>query len=154
MEIIHTRVSVLAEWLIHELLQLRHQNGRFLIHLHGPKTMQLRGGTLAMNFYDAEGEPFDVYQVEQLANEAHISLRTGCFCNPGASEIALNLASQELDTFWQTQPTLTPAALNQFMLTQHTRVAGAIRVSVGLVSNFADVYKFVAFARHFLNRSN
>ena len=30
--------------------------------------------------------------------------------------------------------------------------AGAVRVSLGLVSNFADVYQFVAFARNLLDR--
>jgi selenocysteine lyase/cysteine desulfurase len=32
------------------------------------------------------------------------------------------------------------------------RVLGAIRISVGLATNFADVYRFAAFARSFLDR--
>jgi len=30
--------------------------------------------------------------------------------------------------------------------------SGAVRVSVGLVSNFSDVYRFVEFARSFVDR--
>ncbi|MCL4266907.1 MAG: aminotransferase class V-fold PLP-dependent enzyme [Anaerolineae bacterium] len=153
MDVIHTRVQILTEWLIDRLLKLQHQNGHPLVYLHGPKEMQRRGGTLAMNFYDPAGVPFNVFVVEQLANKANISLRTGCFCNPGASEFAHGLDAQQLDTFWQSCPTPTPASLNEYMLAQHTRAVGATRVSVGLVSNFADVYKFIVFARSFLNRS-
>jgi len=32
--------------------------------------------------------------------------------------------------------------------------AGAIRISVGLVSNFADVYSFMQFAASFRNKTN
>jgi hypothetical protein len=33
------------------------------------------------------------------------------------------------------------------------RVLGAVRISVGIVSNFADVYHFVQFARSFLDQN-
>ena len=37
-----------------------------------------------MNFYDPAGHLLDYRRVEELAGEQRISLRTGCFCNPGA----------------------------------------------------------------------
>ena len=40
----------------------------------------------------------------------------------------------------------------KFMTITDGKSAGAIRISVGLASNFADVYRFVEFARSFLDK--
>lgn len=151
-ELIHERVAILTGWLIETLPALHHDNGRPLVHLHGPKNLERRGGTLAMNFYDPAGRPFDVYQIEQLANRAKISLRTGCFCNPGASEIAHDLPAPGLEAYRQAQPVLTPSNMNRYMQRQYARVAAATRVSVGLATNFADVYGFMTFLRRLVNK--
>jgi hypothetical protein len=50
-------------------------------------TSERRGGTIAFNFYDRDGQPHDARRIEALVAEANISLRTGCFCNPGAGEM-------------------------------------------------------------------
>ena len=47
--------------------------------------------------------------------------------------------------------------LPQFIqIIQHrgNKSAGAIRISVGLVTNFADVYRFMNFASRFCNKTN
>ena len=59
-------------------------------------TMEKRGATIAMNFYDPDGHFIDHLKVEARANEMGISLRTGCFCNPGDGEMALGLSADEL----------------------------------------------------------
>lgn len=151
MDLIHKRVTMLTGWLIETLLALRHDNGRPLVYLHGPKNLEQRGGTVTMNFYDPAGQAFDVYRLEQLANRSKISLRTGCFCNPGANEIAHDLPAQGLETYLLAQPAPTPSGLNEYMQRHHARVAGATRISVGLVTNFADVHGFVTFLRRLLN---
>ena len=153
LELIHKRVANLTGWLIETLLALQHSNGRSLVHLHGPKNMAQRGGTLAMNFYDPAGRPFDVYRLEQRANRARISLRTGCFCNPGANEIAHNLPAPALESYRQAEPAPTPASFYAYMQRHCGRTAAATRVSVGLVTNFADVYGFVTFVRRLLNKT-
>jgi selenocysteine lyase/cysteine desulfurase len=152
LDVIHQRVRLLTEWLMQRLLALRHANGQRLVHLHGPHTLHQRGGTLTMNLYDPARQAFNVFAVEQLANAERISLRTGCFCNPGTSEIAHDLPAQDLDRFIADQPLPTPDLLNDYMLTHHGRPAAATRVSVGLVTNFRDVYRFYEFARSFLDR--
>lgn len=150
-ETIRQRVLILTEWLMKSLLGLRHANGRPLVELHGPKNMHRRGGTLSMNFHDPDGTPHDVYQVEQQANAEKISLRTGCFCNPGASEIAHRLPAHGLDTFMQVEPLPTPASLNEYMFAHYGKAAAATRVSIGLATNFADVHRFYGFARGYLD---
>jgi selenocysteine lyase/cysteine desulfurase len=90
----------------------------------------------------------DHRQVEELASERNISLRTGCFCNPGAGELALGLSRQKLEScFGAPGERMTYDDLRRCI---DPAAAGAVRVSLGLVSNFADAAAFVAFARRFL----
>ena len=77
---IQTRVHCLTDWLITQLLELTHSNGKPMVRLYGPANMVMRGGTVTMNFYDPQGHLFDYRRVEELAGEARISLRTGCRC--------------------------------------------------------------------------
>ena len=51
---------------------------------------------MTVNFYNKDGQLIDHRDIEYAANEDNISLRTGCFCNPGAGEIALEISSLEL----------------------------------------------------------
>jgi selenocysteine lyase/cysteine desulfurase len=141
---IHERVRCLAGWLLEELLALRHANGVPLVRLYGPRDTARRGGTLAFNFYDAEGRAIDHRVIEREAGEAGISLRTGCFCNPGAGEIALGLSRIELVACFR-QPT-PHLSLDDFRLCIDGKSSGAVRLSLGLVSNFADAYRFMQFA--------
>ena len=94
--VIHTRVDCLTGWVIEQLLALRHSGGAPVVHLYGPPNMQMRGGTVQLNFFDPAGRMFDCYTVEQMANERRISLRAGCHCNPGAREQALGFTREEL----------------------------------------------------------
>ena len=141
-------MRLLTGWLIEELLALRHGNGRPLVRLYGPRTTEARGGTLAMNLYDAAGHVIDHQLVERTAGERQISLRTGCFCNPGAGEVALGLTRQEIETcFAAGDSRLTYDDLRRCI---DPHEAGAVRVSLGLVSNFADVFAFREYARGLL----
>jgi selenocysteine lyase/cysteine desulfurase len=141
------RVEVLAEWLIDQLLKMKYANGSHLVRLYGPRSTGRRGGTLALNFCTPSGEIIDQAEVEQLANERRISLRTGCFCNPGAGEVALGLSAGELQSCFSASP--ERMSYDDFRNCIQGG-SGAVRVSVGLASNFADVWAFAEFARGFL----
>ena len=148
---IHLRVKCLTGWLIESLSSLRHDNGRPLIQIFGPHDSARRGGTITLNFYDTQGQVIDHDIIEQQANSKMISLRTGCFCNPGAGEMALGLSKQELVTcFTSSDRGMT---YDDFRSCIDGKSTGAVRISVGIVSNFADVHAFVEFARQFLNQS-
>jgi selenocysteine lyase/cysteine desulfurase len=144
LDTIHERVRCLVGWLLDNLLALEHHNGRPLVRLYGPPSAEHRGGTLTVNFYDATGRAVDHRLIEQQANQANISLRTGCFCNPGAGEIALGLSKPELAACFN-QPT-EHLTLDDFRLCIDGKSSGAVRISVGLVTNFSDVYRFMQFA--------
>jgi selenocysteine lyase/cysteine desulfurase len=149
MDAIHTRVTCLAGWLLGQLRALRHANGRPAVRLYGPPDTAGRGATIAMNFTDADGELWDCHAVERLASERGISLRAGCHCNPGAREAALGFTAEELASCFDDRDRMNPDA---FMARIEGKMAGAVRVSLGLVSTFADVHAFMCFARALLER--
>lgn len=138
---IHSRVRILTSWLLEQILSMRHGNGRPLVRLYGPATAEGRGGTLALNFYRADGSLIDHNAIESMANARNISLRNGCFCNPGAGEIALDLSREELtDCLKGPDSRMTLEEFQQCIKSDST---GAVRVSLGMVSNFRDVEAFI-----------
>jgi selenocysteine lyase/cysteine desulfurase len=147
-DLIHTRVMCLTGWLIDRLLALRHSNGNPLIRLYGPATTARRGGTIQVNFLDPAGRLFDCTEVERRANEERISLRAGCHCNPGAREIALGFTEADLAPCFRDKERLT---FEQFLHVIDGKTTGALRASVGLVTTFADVYKYAQFAATFVD---
>jgi len=148
MEVVHQRVRALCGWLLEELLSLRHGNGQPLVRLYGPHTMEARGATIAMNLYDAAGQVIDHEEVERTAGEKGISLRTGCFCTPGAGELALGLGRREIEScFAASESRMTYEDLRRCV---DPHEAGAVRVSLGLASNFADAWAFREFCRGLL----
>lgn len=143
---IQTRVQSLAGWLLAKLLDLRHANGRHMVRIYGPATMHERGATLTMNFYDPEGHLVDYRRVEELASERRISLRTGCFCNPGAGESAEGLTEDDMRAAMHAGEEMNLQKFVQLMRARGHKAAGAIRVSFGLASNVDDAARFLAFA--------
>jgi molybdenum cofactor sulfurtransferase len=150
LDTIHTRVHSLTDWLLHALTTLRHSNGAPLIHVYGPVDSARRGGTVTLNVYDPSGRFIDHRLVEQRANQENISLRTGCFCNPGGGELALGISAEELSTCFMHHT--ERLALEEFRRCIDAKSTGAVRVSLGLVTTFADVYRVIQFARRFLDQ--
>jgi selenocysteine lyase/cysteine desulfurase len=91
---------------------------------------------------------FSCYDLEKLANEERISLRAGCHCNPGAREAALGFTRDDLTVCFRDKDRLT---FEQFLHVIDGKTTGALRASIGLASNFADVYTYVQFARTFID---
>ncbi len=150
-ETIRTRVQCLTGWLLDALGGLRHANGMPLVRIYGPLDAVDRGGTISLNLYDPIGRFIDHRVVEARANAAGISLRTGCFCNPGGGELALGISAEELALcFVGSRDRL---ALEEFHRCIDDKSTGAVRVSLGLVSSFDDVYRFVEFVRGFVDRT-
>jgi selenocysteine lyase/cysteine desulfurase len=147
---IHTRVRCLTARLIERLVALRHTGGASLARIYGPRSDDRRGGTVTFNLYDSGGRAIDHRDVEERANAAGISLRTGCFCNPGGGEIALGITGTELSSCFHQPEHETHLTLDDFRLCIDGKSTGAVRASLGLVSNAADVDAFVKFAETFL----
>jgi molybdenum cofactor sulfurtransferase len=147
-DLIHERVMCLTGWLLAALQSLHHQNGRPLVRLYGPLDTRQRGGVIPLNFLDPEGKVVDERIIEQVAMQRSISIRTGCFCNPGAGEIALDLPKDVLIRSFASGERLS---YDGYLDALGLPSSGAMRVSLGLVTNFTDVCRFVELAKVFLD---
>jgi selenocysteine lyase/cysteine desulfurase len=132
---------------------LQHSNGEPLVQVSGPTTTETRGGTVSFVMHDPDGRPIDDRRVEELANRVNISIRTGCFCNPGAGEIAHGLTSDEMHRFFGRDEPVSFLDLRSEMLDRYDLIVAAIRVSVGVATNFTDVFRFLCFMQSFVDRS-
>ena len=151
---IEKRVQCLTGWLLENLLSLQHSNGKPMVRIYGPADTQMRGGTVALNFYGPDEGLLDYRRIEELANDEGISLRTGCFCNPGAGEIAEGLTAEDMMAGLKDGPDMSLPHFLQIIQHRGNKSAGAIRISVGLATNFADVYRFLNFAAGFRDKDN
>jgi selenocysteine lyase/cysteine desulfurase len=149
-DVIHERVRALTGWLLDNLTQLKHSNGAALVRVYGPTTSEGRGGAVTVNFYDRDGQLIHHHLVEQQANESSISLRTGCFCNPGAGEVAMGVSRVELDVCFTRPGHEARLSQDDFRLCFDGKSMGGVRISVGMVTNFRDVQGFLAFAKGLL----
>ncbi|MCS7009880.1 MAG: aminotransferase class V-fold PLP-dependent enzyme [Anaerolineales bacterium] len=149
-EMIHDRVRCLTGWLLEHLNEMRHSNGKPLVKIYGPLDTYQRGGAVALNFFDANGAPIDIRKIEQEAAARKISLRTGCFCNPGAGEIALQISRMELVACFSHPSHVQRLTYDDFRTCIDGKASGAVRISVGMVSNFEDIEAMLDFARSLL----
>ncbi len=146
-ETIHTRVAALGTWLLDALESMRHSDGSPLAAVYGPRSWDRRGATIAFNFLDRGGRVIDERYVDRIAGRHNVSLRTGCFCNPGAGEIAFTI-SQETLLGGEFGESMT---LDDYVRAIGLPSGGAIRASLGLVSNFSDLERFISFAAEFVD---
>ena len=149
---IHERVGCLTGWLLEQMTALRHNNGAPLVQIYGPTNMVERGGTIAFSLSDPEGIRLDYRKVEALANRENISLRTGCFCNPGTGEIVHDLKREEMAQAFNRPEPMSFDFFFDWARNEHDRNPSTIRISVGIATNFADIYRFMRFLASFIDK--
>ena len=150
LETIHARVGALGTALIDALDTLRHTNGGPAATLYGPRSRHQRGATIAFNFLHPDGSVIDERYVDRVAGRHSVSLRTGCFCNPGAGEVAFTISRETL-VGGEFGDSMT---LDDYIQTIGLPSGGAIRASLGLASIFADLHRFLDFAHEFVDLTN
>jgi selenocysteine lyase/cysteine desulfurase len=150
LDVIHTRVMCLTGWLLDQLSAIRHSSGSPVVRVYGPTDVRQRGGTIQTNFFDRDGVRIDCYRAEQMANSERISLRAGCHCNPGAREAAFGFSREDVAACFRHADRIS---YDEFQHQIEGKTTGALRLSVGLASNFEDVSRYLEFARSFVDRS-
>jgi len=96
---------------------LCHRGGQPMVQLYGPADRRFRGAVVTFNVLDEQGRAVPHETVEAVAREVRVSVRAGCFCNPGAAEqVGLGFGAP------------TP---------------GAVRASLGVANNVRDVERLV-----------
>ena len=146
-ETVHERVAELGSRLLEILGALRHSSGAPAATVYGPSDWDRRGATIAFNFLRTDGAVVDERYVDRVAARHRISLRTGCFCNPGAGEVAFTISRETLvgGEFGEGM------TLDDYVEAIGLPSGGAVRASLGLASNDADLERFAAFAREFVD---
>jgi selenocysteine lyase/cysteine desulfurase len=144
---VHARVGALGAWLLDGLAALSHSDGRPATTIYGPRDGEHRGATIAFNFLHPDGSVVDERYVDRVAGRHNISLRTGCFCNPGAGEVAFTISRETL----LGSEFAHGMTLDDYMRAIGLHSGGAIRASLGLASNLADVERFLDFAAEFVD---
>ena len=132
-------VGQLTAMLLAELASLRHANGRSMTRVYGPVDGRARGGTVAFNVVDRFGRVVPYQRLEQEALAHGVSVRGGCFCNPGAAERAFGFPAAE------TAACMARARHEGFTVERFAEclggdvAVGAVRASLGIASNEADI---------------
>jgi selenocysteine lyase/cysteine desulfurase len=149
MDRLHAHVARLTQALLDGLTRLRRKNGQPSIRIHGPRIETPRGGAVSFSVLDESGRALPYAMVEAAAREAGISVRGGCFCNPGAAEAAFGVEPERLkQCLVRLDGEFTPQRLSTCAGTE----VGAIRASVGLANNDDDVARLLELLDGFAER--
>ncbi|KAI0364953.1 PLP-dependent transferase [Pilatotrama ljubarskyi] len=143
------RLSSLTRHLITSLSELRHDTtGTPVAQILSRRPSKVlktvgeqsdTGSVVALLFLSPSGQMIPNSFIEYAASRQNISLRTGCMCNPGGAASLLGLR----DAMASLPCDATLRAFEQYM----GRELGVVRVSLGLASDFRDVWRVIQFAK-------
>ena len=141
LETIRRRVERLTARLIAGLAGLRHPGGAPRVRIYGPASLEERGGSVAFNVLAQDGTVLPFWQVEADAARVGVSVRGGCFCNPGAAEHALGIpAERSAACLRESGEDFTPAAFADCL---GGGPVGAVRASVGIATVPRDIDRLI-----------
>ena len=139
---ISRRVALLGRDLRDRLASLRHRNGAPVVILYGA-TGEDRGATIAFNVLDRNGDVIPYWRVEERSREMRVSIRGGCFCNPGAAERALGIDSVALADCLRAARERGIAFSHAWLAECLGRPVGALRMSLGFGTDAGDIARGV-----------
>ncbi len=149
MENINARIKDLCSSILSDFTRLTHNNGKPLIKLYGPSNVENRGGTFLINFFDPQEQQYPVELIEQMANVNNISIRTGCFCNPGIDELNHSVSADLLRGYFMCRNSGDYEDMTKFL----GKRRGAVRISIGIATISLDIKKFMLFGMKLLNKT-
>ncbi|CAM6128809.1 unnamed protein product [Calypogeia fissa] len=135
-EAIQKRVKSLAAWLLQTLVSLKHKGdpGPPLARVCGPQSMRNRGNILAFTVLDSTGVELPPDLVKRLAEKNNIIISAGHLSSPGVTLLVGKPSERVRDTS---------------IFEGNRRQSPLVRVSLGPVSTFQDVYRFAQFLSRF-----
>jgi molybdenum cofactor sulfurtransferase len=158
MEQIRIHTSSLAWELTRRLKAMRHGNSRPAMVVYGAwanaavtqmEWASLPGPTIAFNVLRDDGHFVGYNEVSKLAALNQIQLRTGCFCNPGACQEALQLSDEQVRNNYLTSNHVCGDHIDII----NDKPTGAIRASFGKDSIWEDLDSLVTFLdKSFVNK--
>lgn len=150
MDRLSAHVARLTMTLLQGLLALRHADGSPMVRLYGPADGRDRGGTIAFNVLARDGRVVPYWSVAERAHARGVALRGGCFCNPGAAETALGFDAAAAERCLTEASAEGEFSIRRFagcMDRDGGTAVGAMRASLGMANNLADVERAIALVR-------
>lgn len=124
-------------------------NGRPVVEIYGKheaNNKDVQGGILSMNLLRANGSYIGYYQVQTESAAKNIHVRTGCHCNPGACRKYLKESESVLKTL-----SLEKDSCSDEIDMVNGKPVGGIRVSLGYLTNFNDIMRYVDFVKTYVD---
>ncbi|KAL0245934.1 hypothetical protein GEMRC1_007150 [Eukaryota sp. GEM-RC1] len=178
---IDKHTTSLTQWLVKQLRNLTHSNGEKMVVLYGnhqevEDKVVIEGNTngpiITFTLMGNDGKPIHQSKVQSHAQKSSIYVRTGALCNHGAFARAVDVPEKEMhDRFvegcscdegrcWKVPEFETVS--KYFNVSNKCwpdyykdfKPTGTVRVSLGIVSSFSDIQKFLKFVRQFQNKSS
>lgn len=146
---INERVQSLMDYLHTALTNMHHSNGERQLDLFGHPKRKNTGGTMILCFINPDGSKIGFETIEALANKQHISLRSGCFCNPGLDETNNCITTEELTHYFDNRTSGDYKDMINFI----HKMRGATRISVGIATNKKDLDRFLLFVKTLKDKS-
>lgn len=148
MQNISAHTGFLAEELFRQLSSRVHWNGRKVCHIFtsssDSRDLSNHGPIITFNLQNSLGEWVGKSEVEKMASVKNIQIRSGTLCNPGGMTTQLGLSEKEMKRNF---------AAGQRCGDENDIIGGkptgALRVSLGAMSNLQDIEMFVAFIDEF-----
>ena len=149
MQHVASHTIFLIQRLYQDLAALRHHNGTKVCEIYkDPSSSYCNGKTqgpiIAFNLRNSHGSFISNSEVEKLANIRSIHIRSGGLCNPGGIASSLGLAPWEMKRNFSAGQRC--GGDNDIIEGKPT---GALRVSLGAMSNIQDISTFVEFIKEF-----
>lgn len=140
---INERVESLMQYLFSELKNLKHSNGTNQLLIFGHPERKNTGSTMILSFINPDGNKIPFEKIDELANKDNISLRSGCFCNPGLDEINNCLTTDEISKYFNSRD----KGNYWDMIDSIQKMRGATRISVGMATIKKDLDFFISFVK-------
>jgi len=132
----------LTRWLYNQLSSMKHSNGAPVFRINGkhdfPQPREVQGSIVNLLVLAPNGTVVGYHEVQEKTSKAHIHIRTGCNCNPGACYDYLGLSSDEVIEYSLTKT----SCHDDNDTTENGKPLGAVRISIGYLTTFEDVYVF------------
>ncbi|KAL4926367.1 pyridoxal phosphate-dependent transferase [Aspergillus undulatus] len=145
---ISSQCAVLIAHLYRQLTSLRHSNNAPVCRIytgsrtHGFGNPNVQGPTVALSILDPSGNIHGYADVERLADEEKIYLRSGSVCNPGGMAYLGWVSMNDMKAAWNAGHRCSDPIQSVYGQT-----TGIVRVSLGAMSTMADIEGFVAWLR-------
>jgi len=146
---LNERVESLMNYLHKNLNQLKHSTGENQTEIFGHPDRENTGGTMILCFKNLDGSKIGFEKIEALANSKQISIRSGCFCNPGLDETNNCLTTEEIAKYFTSRESGNYSDMINFL----QRMRGATRISVGIATNQNDLDAFISFAKELKDKT-